>query len=271
MIDTTMAQRPCSLAMYPWPTDPLHTVWAWFVHQWRETTGECLASTLSAPLDYLAHWLAPDLLLAQACGYPASTLLRDHIQIVGAFHYDISGCESYHYRSVILVRQEDMHRPWHQWPQHHRAAINEPHSQSGYHALMQAFREQADDLVFPSIVCTGSHRASAQAVARGDADIASLDIVSAHWLSQQEPDTFAQLAVLSTTPLMPGLPLITSAATSQHDLSHLRDLWHRAIHEPSLRAAWQALRIHGFTALSAQDYACCAERAHALPSTTRQI
>lgn len=64
-----------------------------------------------------------------------------------------------------------------------RLAINEPISWSGHHALVEHLgRSKMDASVFTSVVETGSHAASVDAVADGTADLASIDHTVWDWM-----------------------------------------------------------------------------------------
>src|SRR3546814_4899140 len=69
-----------------------------------------------------------------------------------------------------------------------RAAVNAADSQSGCHALRHAAMDLADEgHFFGSVVLTGSHRASMQAVAAGEADVCAIDCVTWCLLQRSEP------------------------------------------------------------------------------------
>lgn len=88
--------------------------------------------------DLLTHWQQPGLILSQACGYPLVTQLPD-VQVVGCFHYAAPGCEGFHYRSFLVVREEDRHLTLADF-RGRRAVCNSADSQSGYNALRKKWR-----------------------------------------------------------------------------------------------------------------------------------
>lgn len=251
----------CALPMYPFPAASLRAFWQGLRASLQSAGMAGLPAELAQLGDLLAHWQRSDLLLSQSCGYPASTLLRSKVQIVGAFHFDVPGCSLSNYSSVLLVRKDD---PRLSLAQFHGAvaACNEAHSQSGYHALRTAVAPLAlDGRFFSKVLFSGAHRRSAQMVASGEADIAALDCVSAFLLRQQEPAVFGQLATVGFTESMPGLPLITSLSTSATALAQLRQALGICCQAPELRDSLDAMRITGFSALEASDYRICATRA----------
>jgi ABC-type phosphate/phosphonate transport system substrate-binding protein len=118
---------------------------------------------------------AEDADLIWACGYLMCDLIdsgRLAAQIVAAPIF--AGEEGPVYHSVIVaadpaIRTIDDARG-------RRLAINEPISWSGYLALVDHLGSVGTDLsIFERVVATGSHLASVEAVAGGEADIAAID------------------------------------------------------------------------------------------------
>lgn len=251
----------CSLPMYPFAAASLRAFWTALRDNLQRAGLQRLPLELAQPDDLLRHWQRSDLLLSQSCGYPVSTLLRGKVQVVGAFHFDVPGCQLSAYSSVLLVRKDDKRTSL---PEFHDAvaACNERHSQSGYHALRSAIAPLArDGRFFSKVLFSGAHRHSAQMIAAGEADIAALDCVSAFLLRRQEPEVFERLAAIGFTEPMPGLPLITSLSTSAPALAQLRQALSTCCQAPELRDSLAAMRITGFSALDENDYRICAARA----------
>jgi hypothetical protein len=61
------------------------------------------------------------------------------VQVVGCFHYAAPGCEGFHYRSFLVVREEDRHLTLADF-RGRRAVCNSADSQSGYNALRKKWR-----------------------------------------------------------------------------------------------------------------------------------
>jgi len=251
----------CALPMYPFPADSLARFWRGLRDCMQREGLADVPHDLEQPQDLPQHWQDPGVLLSQACGYPVSTLLHGKVQVVGAFHFDVPGCEQANYSSSLWVRKEDAAKPLLAF---HGAvaACNERHSQSGYHALRSAVaRFAGDGRFFSQVVFSGAHRQSARLVAGGKADIAALDCVSAYFLSRQEPEVFSRLAAIGFTAPMPGLPLITATATPPATLAALRRALAASIEAAELEHTRSAMRISGFSVLDAQDYRICALKA----------
>lgn len=156
--------------------------------------------------DVWDHWLSPDLLLSQTCGYPYRARLHGHVTLVGSPVLDLPDCPPGLYYSVFVARADDPRAD----PQEFataRLAYNDALSQSGW-AAPQTWAA-ARGFAFSNPIHTGAHRASGMAVADGRADIAALDALS--WRLMQAHDPFtAGLRVLTHTDPTPALPYITA-------------------------------------------------------------
>lgn len=202
--------------------------------------------------DLLAHWQERDLILSQTCGYPLVTRLPD-VQVVGCFHYTAPGCEGIHYRSFLVVREEDKRRTLADF-RGRRAVCNSPDSQSGYNVLRKKISPAAVEGFFSSVAFSGSHRQSLAAIRRGEGDIAAVDCVTFALLQRHEPALLAGLAVIDRTPLTPGLPLITSRQTSPEMLHAIRDALRTLVSAPEFRETCSAALIAGFSEVTRQSY-----------------
>ncbi|MEQ6290699.1 phosphate/phosphite/phosphonate ABC transporter substrate-binding protein [Vogesella sp. GCM10023246] len=259
----------CSLPMYPHAPTALAELWAALRQRLQAGGLAGLPAELTLPDDYLAHWKTPQLLLSQSCGYPVATLLADTVTVLGAFHYDVPGCSGYLYSSQLVVRRDDPRQQLADF-RGARAACNEPHSQSGYHALralVAALPPQSP--FFSRVLFSGGHRHSARLVADGSADIAALDSVSAWLLAEAEPAVFARLRCIGHSTLVPGLPLITGRHTPPAVVQLLRQSLAACVADPALQPTLQMLRIRGFTPLSNDDYLPLRLQAAANPERLR--
>ena len=200
------------------------------------------------PDDLLAHWQDDRLLLSQTCGYPLMTRLPA-VQLVGAFHYTAPGCSGPDYRSWLVARDKgatlgDFHA--------HRVAVNSVDSHSGYNALRYVAAQQG--VTFSQRLLSGGHRQSLAMVRQHQADIAAIDCISWALIARSAPEELQGLHIIGETPPAPGLPLITSAATSRQQLATLQ----RVLAELVSTAAWRercaASLIGGFSPLQRQDY-----------------
>lgn len=201
----------------------------------------------------LAHWRSDALLLSQTCGFPLVTQLPE-VQTVGCFHYAAPGCDDFRYRSLLIAREENARQTLADF-RGRVAACNSVDSQSGYNALRKLVAPLAEGgAFFSSVVLSGSHRQSLVAIAQNRADIAAIDCVSWALLQRHEPELLAGLAVIGSSPLAPGLPLITAKRTSTHTLVLLQDALSELVSSPRYRALCDALLITGFSPIAREAY-----------------
>ncbi len=233
-----------SLPMYDWPElQEAHDT------MWRDLGEKLHRSGLEVPGKLAhddtdeSHWLNPDLLLGQTCGYPLATILKGKVAYVATPVYSVQGCSGPNYSSAIVVRR-DSGLTMQNW-QKARFAFNAQMSLSGYRAIKAMVGEPED--FFAGLVETGGHRASAKMVASGDGDVATLDAVCWHLVQQYEPEIAEQLSVIGWTEMRPALPLITSLGTPQETIAKIRAALNN-ITPP------RSLAISGFEILKLSDY-----------------
>lgn len=184
---------------------------------------------LDWPADLAAHWASPDIWITQTCAPLWKARLRDRLYPVGSFDFGLSAPGTY--RSAIVTRQGDR-RPLHaaRW----RVAVNEFESQSGWGALNGVPRSD--------VLQTGSHAASMDAVAAGQADLAAIDGVT--WRLSPHPE----LRVRAWTRPTPAPPVLTSDPAR---IGPLRD----AIRKALTKVACETIGLRDFVALDAAYYA----------------
>ncbi|MDC0660686.1 PhnD/SsuA/transferrin family substrate-binding protein [Leisingera sp. SS27] len=201
---------------------------------------------LTRDADFWRVWKSPDLLLSQTCGCPYRTRLYGEVELVGTPDYGLPGCEPGYYNSVFVARQEDASQPIAAFGGR-RFAYNESLSQSGWAAPMVHLHDRS---ILPgSLVETGGHRRSAEAVAEGRADFAALDALS--WELIREYDDFAAgLCEIERTAPTPTLPFITALG---RDTGELFTAIEAAIQE--LDADTKAcLHLNGLVRFTPSDY-----------------
>jgi ABC-type phosphate/phosphonate transport system substrate-binding protein len=214
-------------------------------------------AALTWPEDVHAHWLTPDLLLSQACGFPLVTFLDARVQVVGAFHYDVPGCEGVLNRSQLVVRASDPAQNLEDL-RGRRVAINGTDSQSGYNSLRALVVPHARaGRFFSASHVTGAHHLSVMAVRDGLADVASIDCVSLAGFNRHRPDITAGTRVLGETAAYPGLPLITSNSTTPQTMAALREALEWLTRAPEMAQVREDLFIRAFEALPIARYQVC--------------
>lgn len=124
-----------------------------------------------------------------------------------------------------------------------------------------------DGRFFGAARLSGSHLASAQTVAAGDADLAAIDAICWAHMERHRPAVAQALRVLAWTDSAPGLPFVSSADAEDHVVLRLRDAVFVMLADDDIAEHRGALLITGADVLDLRDYACVrriAERASAL-------
>ena len=239
-----------SLGMYALPAiaDAIESWWAGLARAFRAAGLESVPERLSAG-DVQDHWRDPALLLSQTCGYPLTHAFAPHLRVVATPAYDAPGCAASRYRSAFVVREDEPAASLAQMAGR-RAAANSRDSQSGYSALRHAVGPLAGGRPFFSTVLeSGSHGGSMQAVAEGRADLASIDCVTLALHQRHLPALADALRILDFSEAAPGLPYVTAAGRSDEEVARLREGLREAGADPDLAEARQALMITGFEVL----------------------
>jgi ABC-type phosphate/phosphonate transport system substrate-binding protein len=220
------------------------------------------------PLDH--QWRDPQLLLAQACGFPLTHALAGAVRVVAAPCHDLPGCAQGEYRSLVVVRDRSPAREVADLAGA-AVAINEAASHSGRNALLALVAGALDGAgprpFFGRVLFTGAHVESVAAVARGDADVASIDAITHALLARHRPGALEGTRVLAESAVAPALPYVTRRAADDDEVARLREALARtfADPDPELVRARDALLLRGVRPASEGDYARILEleRAHA--------
>ena len=244
-----------SLAMYdqPWLQSANDRLWSAVSARLRAAGIGDAPSELSRDLELEQVWRSPDLLLAQSCGYPVMTELRERVQLVATPHYEAEGCEGAFHRAAIIVRKDD--------PvdgiaglRGKKAGINDWRSNTGMNLLRAAIAPLAQgEPFFDDVIVTGSHAASTAAVLSGEIDVASIDAVTLAQLRRYIPAASA-VRVLEWTAATPALPLVTSIATNGATIEALRQALRDTVSDPDIATTLQMLLISDFEVLDFADY-----------------
>lgn len=249
-------QRKAALSMYDLPElQPANdALWAAIAVRLRARVALDPPDHLTRDLAPEALWTDPDLVLAQTCGLPLATRLEGRVRVVATPRYRARGCDGVDYRSAVVVRTDSVVSSLLDL-KGARCAVNDLASNSG----MNLFRAEIAPLAagktfFKSVLVTGSHLASAEAIAQNEADVAALDCVTWAHLQRWRPSLTDRLCVLTWTVRSPGLPLITSLRTSPSQLAALRAVLDEVAVDPDLREARDTLLLDGFSVTSAEHY-----------------
>lgn len=239
-----------------WATDRL---WQGLAHHLRAAGVTDAPEALARDRALEAIWGAPDLLLAQTCGYPLTHAFAGRLTVVGVPVYEAEGCDPEGrfgptYCSAIVVRQGEPVQDL-ALMKGRRAAINSWDSQSGMSALRAAVAPFADEgRFFDAVIETGSHADSAAAVATGLADVAAIDCVTWALLGDVRPDAASPLRVLDWSTPAPALPFVTAPVNATL-VPSLTIALTETVEDPDLAEACAALRLVGVAPPEAADYA----------------
>ena len=238
--------RAASLGMYelPWLIEATDALWAELRSSLRAANVAGVPDALDRSRPLAVLWRDPALLLGQTCGYPLVTELAGAVQIVATPVYAFRGCAGPMHRSFVLVRANDA-APSLAALRNRRCALNNRDSNTGMNLLraLVAPLTKAQPF-FASVIETGSHLGSIEAVSTGRADVAAIDCVTYGLAERDRPALLRGLRVLTATAATPGLPFITSARTPPADLSALRSALGHAASGPAAAAlGWSGIEI----------------------------
>lgn len=244
--------------MYDWPevAEANQALWTAIATRLR-AEGIAAPQKLERSRDVDSVWHDEGLILSQTCGLPFSTRLRGLVRLIGTPIYDVPGCDGPNYSSMIVMRGGDSAEALSD-ARARRFAYNSVDSFSGFLALRAAMREARIDPDFVEWIETGSHRASVSAVAGSLADVAAIDPVCWSFALRYEQEAAERLKVIGTTPLRPGLPLITAIERSDDEVRTIRAAIKEALADPATQGAREVLRIAGLGLLDEWDYSATA-------------
>lgn len=205
-----------------------------FPRQWSEQASDGAqedpphAGSRPVALDLHSLWRHPGLLFAQTCWGPMELGLANHVRVVGQPDYSAyEGGAGELYSSAILMRRsgEGMPAPddgGARLPlerlRGQRLAYNGPDSMSGVIALTRDLEQAGASIdLFAERIETGAHRASAIAVAIGEADVCAVDCRSWDLIRRFEPAA-VELDVVGWTARRKGLPYIASLSAPVYKL-----------------------------------------------------
>lgn len=249
--------RIASIAMYDmprvrWANDAL---WAGVAARLRAAGMAGVPETLDRSLPLAEIWRDPALLLAQTCGYPLMTALSGTVRPLAAPVYRWPGCEGTTHRSLIIVAEASSFRALADL-RGGRAAVNGVDSNSGMNLFRHALAPLAKDgRFFREVTVTGSHLASLDLVARGEAEVAAIDCVTFGLAARHRPELVVGVRVIGATATSPSLPFVTRADASDEEIAVLSAALAGAIADPALGEAVAALGLTSVEPAHVDDYA----------------
>ncbi len=199
-------------------------------------------------------WQIPDLLLSQTCGYNVAGAHAGRFAYVATPCFTAPGCEGPLYSSHLVVPATSEARTLEDL-RGKRCVINGYASHSGCNALRAAFAPFAQGgRFFASVTASGGHALSLQVLAQGEADVAAIDCVVYALLARCRPTAVEGVRIIGQTPSAPVGPYVGIAGTSADVVARLRNGLLRAMDDPDLARAREALLIGGLAILNPDDY-----------------
>jgi ABC-type phosphate/phosphonate transport system substrate-binding protein len=245
-----MTGRPhVELGMYPFAS----VAWAWdeiwtAVHARVPWT----PASLTRSGDVHARWYDNDCVVTQVCGWPFAALHRNDMHVVGAFSLDLPDAEPGGYYRSVLLSSHDRSLSELVGP-HVHAVANSADSLSGWHSLRAA--TVGPGQAWPGTVTfTSAQHDSILALAKGEADLASIDSWSLAFIAAEEPDLVAGLHRVGRGPRIPTPALTARKSIGDRMVDELRDAFDDALGAPETATARAALHIDGFARLGLDDY-----------------
>ncbi len=203
-----------------------------------------------------ALWSAPDLLIAQACGYPLMVGWADRLQYLATPRHVAPGCEGSNYCSWLVVAADSPYSAIEDL-RGAQCSINGRNSHSGYNALRAHIAPLArNGRFFRSVRVSGGHSESLAQIERGEADVAAIDCVTYELLRRCRPQAIAAIRIIGRTQCVPGLPYVTAKSADADACRRLRAGLESAFGDPRLAEVRDALLISGLDLLPVSSYEC---------------
>jgi len=234
-----------TLPMYDLPeaAEATAELWRGLAWHFRQAGIEDVPDDLTRNPKLPAHWISPDLLFSQTCGYPLRHTVKGRVKLVATPCYDAEGCNGPSYRSILVVPAPSRVRSLADL-QGTRAAFNSTDSQSGYNALRFMVAPLASGgRFFGEVIETGGHAASLAAVAAGKADLAAIDCVCLALFRRFGRESANEVRELCLSPAAPSLPYVTAGTSDTDRVTRLRNGLRAAMADPALAAARGALLL----------------------------
>ncbi len=234
-----------------WATDAL---WHEIAAQLRSLGTADVSEDLNRDVHYAEQWKSPHFFFGQACGYDVCISHASRLQVVATPRYRAPGCDGPTHCSFVVVRQDSSAKQLEDL-RGARCVINTPTSHSGMNVLRAMVAPLHEDgRFFGDVTVSGSHATSMQMVSSGAVDVAAIDCVTHALLAAHRPAELAGTRVLCHTQCVPAPPYVTAVATSKSMIERLRRALFRAILQPGLAEAKDALLLEGVEVLPFDAY-----------------
>lgn len=209
---------------------------------------------LSRNLSAEELWRHPGLLLGQTCGYPLVTILDQTVKVVTVPKYRIEGATPGHYFAVVVAHRDNPATTIEEFREG-KLVVNDYRSLSGCVALKSLVAPLAGDgRFFSSVRLSGSHLESLRRVASGDADLASIDIVTLTLAARYQPAAIADVKILCRSAEYPALPFITAQSTPDVLVRKLVEALEAFAIAPQYREIRDALLLDGVARIPRSNF-----------------
>ena len=192
--------------------------------------------------------------VGQICGIDFAKAAAGNYHYLATMVMDDSAAPEGSYNSYIITTHADGLRDLKGFdPARHVMAMNEPGSFSGA-AVFAAHLRRHDITGFNDARRSGGHLKSVAMVARGEAQLASIDRVSFELARHNQPEDIDRVTVIDETPFYPAPPFVADGGLSLETVTRLRE----ALLAFRQRDAWQdmcgLLGIRDLTIIDPADY-----------------
>ena len=190
-----------------------------------------------------------EVLFSQTCGFPLETIYRGQAIRLGTPCYDAPGCDGPTHCGLFIVPAESAAKTVTDL-EGGTFLLNSRHSNSGMNLPRRALAElAAGKPFFARVIETGSQPGNLDRIARGEADVTSVDCVTYAFWSRHRPTLARGTRVLARTPPSPAIPFGTSIATRPETVVLLRSAIERIAREPRFAALRAGLLIKDIVAV----------------------
>lgn len=203
-------------------------------------------------LDLRGLWLAPELRVAQTCGYPLMTQLLGKVRVIGRPRYELAHSSNGEHCSLLLTRVDNPRKELADF-YNSRSVINAHDSNSGMNLLRERLGSlQRDGRFFASVGISGAHRESLRWLREDRADLAAIDSVTYDYLARFAPQEVTGLRIVTPSAPSPTLPYIGSLRLSDEQVVQTRKAMNQALQD--LPQVVETLGIQEVLPASEDDY-----------------
>jgi ABC-type phosphate/phosphonate transport system substrate-binding protein len=248
----THSDRFIACGMYAF-TEAQQEAWQGLFEHFFELSG-CAPGQVSLKFEHGSEVLRqPGLWFGHTCGYPLVSHLKDDFSPFCVALFDVPGTSGGLYSSRIIVAADADIQSL-AGCRGRVAAMNNSDSNSGMNVLRHAVATiHGGGPFFSSVVTSGGHLNSLEAVAEGAADVAAIDCVSFQLIADWQPRLIERVRVIGDSVKTCGLPFVIPRAADASDIGAITDRLNEAF-ESSTPEIGDRLHLTGFQAVTLDDY-----------------